>query len=105
VQTCALPICDRYEARYGQGTANTFGGHAWDAMAILAHVIENVLNAGGDPADLPAFRAAIRDELERVQEFVGISGIFNYSAGDHHGLDHRAATMITIRNGNWQIPP
>lgn len=100
-----LAYRDRYEARYGQGTANTFGGHAWDAMAILAHVIENVLNAGGDPADLPAFRAAIRDELERVQEFVGISGIFNYSAGDHHGLDHRAGTMITIQNGNWQILP
>ncbi|HEX6989357.1 MAG TPA: ABC transporter substrate-binding protein [Bacillota bacterium] len=98
-----LAYRDRYEAEYGEGTANTFGGHAWDAMAILAATIEKVLDAGADPADLPAFRTALRDELERTREFVGISGIFNYSADDHHGLDHRAATMITIQNGDWQI--
>lgn len=98
-----LAYRDRYEARYGEGTANTFGGHAWDAMAILAAALEKVLAAGADPDDLPAFRAALRDELERTQEFVGISGIFNYSADDHHGLDHRAATMITIQDGDWQI--
>ena len=56
-----------------------------------------------NPDDLPTFRAAIRDELEKIKEFVGISGIFNMSVRDHNGLDKRAVTMYEIVNGQWQL--
>lgn len=92
-----------YEAKYGANTANTFGGHAYDAMLILKGAIERALKAGADPDDLPAFRAALRDQIEATKELVGISGVFNYSATDHAGLDRRAAVMVQIKNGNWVL--
>ena len=49
------------------------------------------------------FRAAIRDELEKTKEFVGIGGIFSMSPEDHNGLDKRAITMYEIVNGQWQL--
>ncbi len=92
-----------YEAKYGANTANTFGGHAYDAMLILKGAIERALKAGADPNNLPSFRAALRDQIEATKDLVGISGIFNYSASDHAGLDKRAAVMVQIKNGTWVL--
>jgi branched-chain amino acid transport system substrate-binding protein len=81
-----------YEGAYGAGTRNTFGGHAWDAFQIAVLAMNK---AGND-------RAKIRDEIERVRDFVGITGVFNFSPQDHNGLDQRAVTMVTIEGGNWK---
>jgi branched-chain amino acid transport system substrate-binding protein len=88
-----------FEAKYGP--RNTFGGHGWDAIWLAYRAAEAATRA--NPDDLPSFRAAIRDELEKTKEFVGISGIFNVSATDHNGLDKRAVTMYEIVNGQWQL--
>jgi branched-chain amino acid transport system substrate-binding protein len=71
----------------------TFGGHAWDGVKLAVQVMEKV---GTD-------RAKIRDELEKTQGFVGIGGVFDFSAEDHNGLDKRAITMVQIRDGAWQL--
>jgi len=89
-----------FEAKYG--ARNTFGGHGWDAI-WLAYRAAEAAAARVSPDDLPTFRAAIRDELEKIKEFVGISGIFNMSPEDHNGLDKRAVTMYEIVNGQWQL--
>ncbi len=89
-----------FEARYGP--RNTFGGHAWDAI-WLAYRAADVAGTRTNPDDLPSFRAAIRDELEKTKEFVGIGGIFNMSPNDHNGLDMRAVTVYEIVNGQWQL--
>jgi branched-chain amino acid transport system substrate-binding protein len=89
-----------FEAKYGP--RNTFGGHGWDAI-WLAYKATEAAAARTNPDDLPSFRAAIRDELEKIKEFVGISGIFNMSIRDHNGLDKRAVTMYEIVNGQWQL--
>ncbi|HSD52216.1 MAG TPA: ABC transporter substrate-binding protein, partial [Candidatus Methylomirabilis sp.] len=91
-----------YEAKYGAGSRSTFGGHGWDAI-WLAHKATEAAAARTNPDDLPSFRAAIRDELEKIKEFIGISGIFNMSVRDHNGLDKRAVTMYEIVNGQWQL--
>lgn len=89
-----------FEAKYGP--RNTFGGHGWDAIWLAYRAVEAAA-ARTSPDDLVSFRAAIRDELEKIKEFVGISGIFNMSVTDHNGLDKRAATMYEIVNGQWQL--
>jgi len=89
-----------FEAKYGP--RNTFGGHGWDAVWLVYRATEAAA-ARTNPDDLAAFRAAIRDELEKIKEFVGISGIFNMSVRDHNGLDKRAVTMYEIVNGQWQL--
>jgi len=89
-----------FEAKYGP--RNTFGGHAWDAI-WLAYRATAAAAARTNPDDLVSFRAAIRDELEKIKEFVGISGIFNMSVTDHNGLDKRAVTVYEVVNGQWQL--
>ncbi len=91
-----------FEAKYGAGSRSTFGGHGWDAI-WLAYKAAEAAAARTSPDDLVSFRAAIRDELEKIKEFVGIGGIFNMSVRDHNGLDKRAVTMYEIVNGQWQL--
>jgi branched-chain amino acid transport system substrate-binding protein len=49
----------------------------------------------------PAFRVALRDELEHAHELVVPNGVVNTSAKDHVGLDQRASVMGVIRNGKF----
>jgi branched-chain amino acid transport system substrate-binding protein len=79
-----------FEARYGP--RNTFGGHAWDAVQLAVRGIER---AGID-------RAGVRAAIESTRNFVGISGVFDFSPTDHNGLDRRAAMMIQVVDGQWK---
>lgn len=88
---------DDYEGKFGAGTINTFGGHAWDAFWIAVKAIENASAKG------KVTRASIRDEIENIKGFVGTGGIFNFSAEDHNGLTKEGFGMIEIRNGGWKL--
>ena len=44
----------------------------------------------------------VRAAIEGTRNFVGITGVFDFSATDHNGLDRRAATMIQISDGQWR---
>jgi branched-chain amino acid transport system substrate-binding protein len=79
-----------FEARYGP--RNTFGGHAWDAVQLVVRALEK---AGPD-------RAGVRTAIESTRNFVGITGVFDFSPTDHNGLDGRAVTMIQIVDGQWK---
>lgn len=81
-----------YEAKYKQ-PRSTFGGHGWDAVSLIIAAIEK---AGPD-------RSKIRDELEKTQNFAGISGVFNMSPEDHSGLKKDALIMVKIIDKKWQI--
>jgi branched-chain amino acid transport system substrate-binding protein len=80
-----------FEAKYGP--RNTFGGHAWDAVHLALRAMGK---AGTD-------RAGVRAAIETTRNFVGISGVFDFSASDHNGLDRRAAAMIQIVDGQWKV--
>jgi branched-chain amino acid transport system substrate-binding protein len=84
-----------YERRFHQ-PVSTFGGHAWDAVMLLARAIRDGKSA--EPA-------AIRDALERVRGFYGTGGEFNFSATDHSGLTEEAFAMVQVRAGNWHLLP
>ena len=79
--------------RHFNSEADTFGGHAWDAIMLVKHAIER----GGDSP------AAIREQLEKTRNFSGISGVFNFSGGDHAGLTKDAFVMIEIKNKDWLL--
>ncbi|MBI4241752.1 MAG: ABC transporter substrate-binding protein [Candidatus Rokubacteria bacterium] len=85
-----LAYAKDFEARYG--SRNTFGGHAWDAIKLVAAAMEK---AGTD-------RAKVRAAIETTRNFVGITGVFDFSPTDHNGLDRRAVTMIQILDGQWR---
>lgn len=81
-----------YQNHY-KAEGDHFGGHAWDAVMLLKSAIES-------GADTPS---AIRDQLEKITNFAGIGGIFNYSATDHAGLTKDAFVLVEIRNKDWAL--
>ena len=86
-----LKYAKDYEAKYGPRSA--FGGIAWDSANLLIQAISKV---GQDPAQ-------IRDELEATKNFVGISGVFNFTTQDHNGLDANSLIFVKIENGKWKL--
>lgn len=98
-----LEYRDSYEEEYGEGTANTFGGHAYDAMLVLQGAIERAVEDDADPADVDAFRTALRDQIEATTELPGTGGVFTYSPDDHAGLDTDAAVMLEVTGGDWSL--
>lgn len=81
-----------YTQRYGGGVSG-FGGYAYDAMHMLAKALKGT---GGD-------KAKIRDNLEKISNHVGISGVFTMTPQDHNGLGPEAFVMVEIRNGTWKL--
>lgn len=80
-----------YEARFKQ-PVSTFGGHAYDAINIIAKALKKV---GDNPA-------ALRNAIEKTR-FVGISGSFKFSPTDHSGLDKNSFDMLTVKNGKFVV--
>ncbi len=81
-----------YEAEFNE-PVSTFGGHAWDAMWILDEALKK---SGPD-------KAKLRDEIEKVKNFVGTGGVFNFSPTDHNGLTPEAFEMLTVKDGKFTI--
>ncbi len=90
------PVLEEYaqefSKRYGK-SADTFGGHAWDAVKLAALAMGQ---AGED-------REAIRDAIESTTDFIGTGGVFNYSAEDHNGLTKDAFVMVKVVDGKWKL--
>ncbi|MFP4477317.1 MAG: ABC transporter substrate-binding protein [Desulfatibacillaceae bacterium] len=81
-----------YEQTTGQSVSG-FGGYAYDGLMILKKTLPGT---GGD-------RAKLRDNIEAIDEYVGVSGVFDFSAKDHNGLSSEAFVMVRIRNGAWEL--
>jgi len=88
-----MQYLNNYKAKYNE-PLSSFGGHAWDALHLVAKALEAV---GCD-------RAAIRDYLEsKTEGFVGQHGVFNYSPDDHIGLNMDAFQMVVVKDGDWAL--
>ena len=85
---------DAYNAEYGQGPS-TFAGHAYDAFHLA---IDAVAEVGTD-------KAKVRDHLEKVDGFVGISGVFTMTPEDHSGLSKDALVLVTVEGKKWKLLP
>ncbi|MBE9580217.1 MAG: ABC transporter substrate-binding protein [Proteobacteria bacterium] len=81
-----------YKAKYNEAVSS-FGGHAWDALALVTKALGAV---GSD-------KAKIRDYLENLKGFVGQHGVFNFSPKDHNGLTKEAFQMVVVKNGDWAL--
>jgi len=114
-KTLLLKYRDDFNAKYGNGKANTFGGHAYDALSIVVKALENAvqespktINSNDDT--LKAVRAKIRDYIEgninsigfpATGGFPGTGGVFNMSADNHNGLSKDCLVMVQIVNKKW----
>ncbi len=89
-------ILQGYQADYSakfKGNVSGFGGYAFDAVNILAGALKG---SDGD-------KNKIRQALENTQNYVGATGIFNFSDKDHNGLSPEAFVMAEIKDGTWKL--
>jgi len=82
----------KYSEKYNE-TLSSFGGHAWDALNLVA----GALQAVGDD------KAKIRDQIESNKMFVGQHGVFHFSPEDHNGLNKDAFNMVIVKDGDWAL--
>ena len=81
-----------YEKAYSGETADTFGGHAYDALNIVIEALEKV---GPD-------KVKMRDYIEKdITNWAGTGGMFNMSPTDHMGLTEGCFIMVEVVNGEW----
>jgi len=87
-----------YEERYNS-KPSPIDGMAYDAALLVAEAIKQA-SAGGEVT-----RATIRDGLEKVNNLVGLTGIFNTSPDNHQGLKPEDIVMLQVQNGKWVLAP
>jgi len=81
-----------YEEKY-KTDVSAFGGYAWDSLML---VVDAITAVGDD-------RAKIRDYLETRKNFVGVSGVFNFSADNHVGLGQESFEMLTVKDTKFIV--
>jgi branched-chain amino acid transport system substrate-binding protein len=82
-----------YEGKFKEDVS-TFGGHAYDALLILAEAIKKA--EGTDPEK-------VRSAIENLKGVVGTGGVFNFSPKDHNGLGLDAFEMLTVKDGKFAV--
>lgn len=92
-----------YEAKFGAGTVSSFGGHMWDAWALLESALPKALKQAEPGTE--TFRVALRDALEATRDVPGVHGVYNMSPTDHFGHDERARVLLRVENGAFKLLP
>ncbi len=90
------PVVARYKKDYeaqAKTDVSAFGGYAHDSLMLVVDAIKAV---GAD-------RAKIREHLENRKNFVGVSGIFNFSPENHVGLGQESFEMLTVKDSNFIV--
>lgn len=89
VQSYAQEYRDHWGTR-----VSTFGGYAYDGLMLAVQAIE----AAGTTD-----KAAVRDELENILGYVGMTGIFNMAPDDHNGLTPESFRILEVKDGDWML--
>jgi len=89
---------DDYEDIYGEGTVNTFGGHAYDALSMIVMALEDM----DEDLSTKDARAFIRNYVENdIKDWPGTGGVFTMSPTDHLGMVPGSLALIKIEEGEW----
>ncbi|GAA0331022.1 ABC transporter substrate-binding protein [Bacillus carboniphilus] len=82
---------DDYTAEFDSEPTN-FGSYGYDNIMLI---VESLENGATD-------RESIRDYLENnIKDFVGATGVFNFSAEDHNGLTADSLVLAEVKDGKW----
>jgi branched-chain amino acid transport system substrate-binding protein len=103
VKKAAVDFVQRFEKAQGPGSRSLFAATAWDALLIIQQSAREAIKKG--KPGTPAFRAALRDAIEGLHDFVGSEGVYTMTPSDHNGVDARSQVMVKIENGTWKLQP
>ncbi len=100
IRQVAAGFSAKYEDKYGAAARNSFAPYTYDAFLLLDDAVRRI---GKELAPgTPAFRKALRDQLEATRNVVGTEAIYTMSADDHNGMDRRGVVLIHVADGRWQ---
>ncbi len=89
----AAEFVEAYKKRFGSAP-DMFAGVAYDSAQM---VLQAMRETNGE-------RAQIRDWLEgKVKNYVGVTGVFNFSPTDHAGLSSEALVMMIATPEGWRL--
>ena len=91
-----------YEAKHGAGSRTQFGGHGYDAFAILKRIIPVALKTGAKPGT-PEFKAALRQAIVNEKNIVASQGVYSFTEQDHYGLDERGRVLLVVKDGQFAL--
>lgn len=82
---------DEYTAKFDSEPTN-FGSYGYDNVMLA---VEALKNGAVD-------RDSIRDYLENnIHDWIGATGVYNYTAEDHNGLGPDSFVLATVQDGKW----
>ncbi|MCU0869391.1 MAG: ABC transporter substrate-binding protein [Burkholderiales bacterium] len=81
-----------YRAAWNDDAAS-FGGYAWDALAIA---VDAIRRAGGTD------REKVRAAIEETRGYVGTAGVYTLSPTDHLGIELSSFVMVEVRGGQFR---
>nr|WP_320083771.1 ABC transporter substrate-binding protein [Marinobacter daqiaonensis] len=84
---------EAYEAHW-DSSVSTFGGYAYDGLMLAVQAIE----AAGSTD-----KEAVREELENIMGYVGVTGIYNMGPDDHNGLTPESFRILEVQGGDWVL--
>jgi len=95
-----------YDAKFGAGKADTYSAMGWDPVNLAVKIFGDMVQTGKDVSDLEATRRGLRDGIEATKNYVGVSGVFNFSPTDHVGLLPKGAVLLsTVKDGRFVLLP
>lgn len=101
VKDVATRFVNAYDAAYGVKNRNAFAGYAYDAVLLVEQALPEAMKSANPGT--PAFRAALRDSLEKVHNLVGTHGVYTMSTTNHNGMDERARVLVKVQDGAWKL--
>jgi branched-chain amino acid transport system substrate-binding protein len=96
-------LVEKYELKFGGAKPDMFTVSGWDSVLVSIEAMKRAMAAGISPKDIDAFRAKTRDAIETIKEYPSATGVYNYSATDHLGLDTRGMFVAVVHNGRFEI--
>ncbi len=97
----AMEFIKLFEGKYGPGSRSLFAASAWDAYLLLREAAGKALKTA--QPGTPAFRQALRDELEQTKNLHAAEAIYSFNEKDHNGVDERSQVLVRIENGKWKL--
>lgn len=88
-----LSFINEYETVRKHGKVNAHSGYAWDALMLVAEAMKN---AGAD-------KVKIRDGIESIKNYIGISGIYTMTPEDHCGLGLDSMVMVRVQGKSFKL--
>jgi len=101
IKKVSQDFIQKYEAKWGKGSANPLAGYAWDAMLLVDAAAGEALKKA--KPGTPEFRVAMRDALQSGKDVVGTNAIYRYTPTDHYGVDQRARVMVIVKDGAFRL--